>query len=293
MNRTYPVRVSITPARSAAARASCAALSNPVAAATRSGVGWEEAETIRRADRDIGGKPLDPHPEQLLQVAGDGQGGSRIPRVAFERPRDFEREERIAVRRFLDAVHERPWPRATEAGPEHRLERPDAQRPKRDALQPVGWQGPLEAKDDLPSAAGPVGEHEPDRLVSEAADGEHQSGSRRSVEPLEVVHDEHHASAAGTLAQEGEEGRGHGTSVERGVRLLPQQRDGQGAPLGPRKLRRLLVVGVFEEVPERGERQPATRVPRARNGAPRRIVPLPPRRPRPARCSSRYRRSPQ
>ena len=133
MNRTCPVWISITPARSAAARASCAAQiqSRCGCDEVRRGLGG------RRDDQEgrprTGGKHVDPRPEQLLQVAGDGQGGSRIPRVALERPRDLEREERIAVRVLLDAAHERPRPRTAQAGPEHRLERADAQRPKRDA----------------------------------------------------------------------------------------------------------------------------------------------------------------
>ncbi len=56
MNRTCPDRVSMTPAVSAAARASWTAGPSPVAAATRSGVGWADAEATRRARRVSAGR---------------------------------------------------------------------------------------------------------------------------------------------------------------------------------------------------------------------------------------------
>ena len=105
----------------------------------------------------------------------------------------------------------------------------------------------------MPVSRRPEREHESDRLVSETADGELERGSRRSVEPLNVVHDHHHRSDARALAEEGQEGRGNGASVERCLRLLPQQRDGQGAPLGRGKPPCRVIVGVLEQVTKRSE----------------------------------------
>ena len=152
------------------------------------------------------------------------------------------------MRRSRGRGHERPRRARSIAWSAPRLSGPSVMRCSRSRLQ-----GPLEAEDDLPAAIGPVGEHEADRLVSEAADGENEGRNRRSVEPLDVVHDEKHGPAARALAKEGKDRRRHGTLVERCFRLLPQQRDGQRTPLGTGKLCCLLVVGLLEEIPERSE----------------------------------------
>ena len=88
-------------------------------------------------------------------------------------------------------------------------------------MQSIRWQRAIEAEGDLLAALRPAGEHDPDRLVPETADRELERGSRWSVEPLDVVNHQQHRSDARALAQEGEEGRGDGASVEPGLRLLP------------------------------------------------------------------------
>ena len=133
----------------------------------------------------------------------------------------------------------------------------------------------------------------PDRLLSETADGELERGSGRSVEPLQVVHDHQHPPRARALAQEGEEGRGHGTSVEWGLRLLTEQRDGQGAPLGRGKLRRDARRRRLRAGPATRRTTASTRDPQGHNGAPRPSGSGPRRPPRQATCSSRCRPSPR
>jgi hypothetical protein len=101
----------------------------------------------------------------------------------------------------------------------------------------------------LAAATRPEREDEPNRLVSETADGERERTGGRSVEPLDIVEDHQHTPRARALAEQGEEGRGDGTPIEWGRRRLPQQGDGQGALLRCGKLRRRFVVGGLEEVP--------------------------------------------
>ena len=262
----------MTPARSAAARASCAARPNPVAAATSSGVGWEDADATRRAKRSTGRKDVDPRAEQLLEVPGDGKGGSRTRPVALERPRDLEREEGIAVRVLVDASQEGPRPRTAQPSPEHRLERAEAQRPQGDAVQsdPVTAPDPGQGRHARCHPTGARGRARPARLCRRRMANVERGGGR-SVEPLHVVHDHQHASRARALAQEGEEGRGDGTSVERGLRLLPEQRDGQGAPLGRGKLRSPSRRTRLRAGPEARRTTASTRDPRVRTGARRSI----------------------
>ena len=113
----------------------------------------------------------------------------------------------------------------------------------------------------MPGSRRPEREHESDRLVSETTEGELERGSRRSVEPLNVVHDHHHGSDTRALAEEGQEGRGNGTTVEWRRRLLSQQRDGQGAPLGRGKPPCSVIVDAFQQVTKPSERQPRFVVP--------------------------------
>ncbi len=156
----------------------------------------------------------------------------------------------------MDTAQEGPRPGPTQARSEHRLERAEAQRAKGDAMKPIRRQRPVEAEGDMIASGRSERDHEGDRLISETADGELERGSRGSVEPLAVVHHHEHRSHARALAEECQEGRGHGTSVERRFRLLPQQRNGQGAPLGRGKPPSGVVIFVFQQVTKARERQP-------------------------------------
>ena len=91
----------------------------------------------QEGQRRTGRKDVDPCAEQLLEVPGNGQGGSRTRPVVFEHPRDLEGEEGIAVRVLVDAAQEGPRPRTAQASSKHRLERAEAQRPKGDAMQSI------------------------------------------------------------------------------------------------------------------------------------------------------------
>ena len=108
----------------------------------------------------------------------------------------------------------------------------------------------------MAAATRPQREDEPDRLVSETADGERERGSCRLIEPLDVVNHPEHWGCARAHANQVEEGRGDSTSVDWRSRFLPQERDGQSAALRRGKARRRLVVCGLEEVPKCGKRQP-------------------------------------
>ena len=123
-------------------------------------------------------KDVDPRAEQLLEVPGDGKGGSRTHPVALERPRDLEREEGIAVRVLVDAAQEGPRPRTAQASSEHRLERPEAQRPKDDPMRADPVTAPDQGRGDRPASRRPERENEPDRLVSQTTDGERRAPKR-------------------------------------------------------------------------------------------------------------------
>jgi hypothetical protein len=201
----------------------------------------------------IGGKDVDPIPKEILEVTGDGKGGSRIRPVELERPCDLEREEWISAGVLVNAAQERPRPRTAEARPKHRLECAEAQRSRRDAMQSIRCQRTIEVESDMRAAVRPQSEQESNRLVAETADGILEGGSRRSIEPLDVVHDHQYGPRARPLAEECEEGRSDGSSVEHRLRFLAQQRNGKGAALRRGKASCCFIVGLFEQVPERGE----------------------------------------
>jgi hypothetical protein len=120
-------------------------------------------------------------------------------------------------------------------------------------MQSIRCQRTIEAESDVRAAVRPKSEQESNRLVAETADGKLEGGSRRSIEPLDVVDDHQHGSRARPLAEECQEGRSNGSSVEHRLRFLAQQRNRKGAALRRGKPLCGLIVGLFEQVPERGE----------------------------------------
>src|SRR5207244_400816 len=87
-------------------------------------------ERRRREQRAAAGTRQAPkaRPEEVGQVVRDGQRPG--PGVLWQRPRELEREERVAARGSLDPDERRPCERASELALEHLVERGKTQRPE-------------------------------------------------------------------------------------------------------------------------------------------------------------------
>ena len=203
----------------------------------------------RRQRRDAAG-------DRLLQADRDGERaagrGSRP-----ERSRDLEREQRVAARDPLDPHEIRPPVPVPQAPVQQEAEGAEAERPEPHPLERAP-QRPLEPQRVGRPERRAHGREHADRPALEPPHGERQRPHGGRVQPLEVVHGDHHRRRARGLDQQRAQGHRDGPRLRPapGTAGPPEQRDLERVALGRRQGGQELVGRVPDQVVQPDERQP-------------------------------------
>ena len=171
----------------------------------RDGGPWERCrrdERLSRVRRQFG--------EALFHEPGEVfRHGKRLARfepaaATLDRPSQLEGEERVAVRRVVDAAEEWARGREIEPGAKERVDGSEAQRPDDDLVDGGRREDGPQLRCWIVSGLCAVGEQSANPHVAAAPERVEEDAGRGGVEPLEVVDRDENGSALGERAQAGQ-----------------------------------------------------------------------------------------
>ena len=189
--------------------------------------------------------------DERLQRLRDAQRLGRVDVLAQGTP-ELERKEGISARDLVDAQQRRPRERPAEPRLQDPVQRAGTERADVLALDRFAVERKLELG-SVGATPEPAGEKQPDVLALQAPQRELQGGSRRSVQPLDIVDREQDRLTLGEQVQRATDGHGQRSEVDRRARLLAEQQRGlERTPTGRFELVDHFPEYVFEQVSQPG-----------------------------------------
>jgi hypothetical protein len=209
----------------------------------------ERSHNLKRLDGSLGerGEPLG---DKILQSRGHRK---LFPRrnfsPALKSARNFERVERIAASKLVQAYEHRPTRRGAQLRSEDAVKRSDAERTERDPQLLAH----AERRFDITRARA-QGDEERNPLVLQSARDEADQERGRSVKPLNVVDRNKDGTVLRQEPERGEKSCRHGALIGR-LRsgLCTQERNVERAPLRRRERVRDILVRCIEEIAQPGK----------------------------------------
>ncbi len=213
----------------------------------------EGRSSAEGSDR-LGRKRGEPAACELVHVLGHRQALACVegPAAALERAGKLEREEWIATRSLVDTAQCRAGKDGVEPIAEKPVERTQAERPDRNAAQPLLWEGSLEAQRRVRSASSCS--QESDRLVLEPAERKLQRCCGSTIEPLKVVNGKQQRLGRGEFPQCAKEADADGPPIgRRSVWLHEKEGDLERVRLWPGEGAEDILEPLLEQVADRRE----------------------------------------
>ena len=211
---------------------------------------------------------------ELLEAGRQRQrpAHGRVRRRRVERPRDLQREERVAARGVGHSREQGARQRRSEPTVDEVVELGQRERPRHDALDAALRKRPREPERQLLAACRSASQEqaEPSRQPA-GRERERSLGGR--VEPLHVVDSDEHRAALRERREHPDEARRDRPRVGALVRLAPQQRRRQRPLLHGRQRIAQALEHVADEIGKRGEGEPSLALgrPRPQHAQPSRL----------------------
>ena len=182
--------------------------------------------------------------ESRWQLVGAGRGALELDRI-----------ERVSSGELVDSSEQRPRERFAAALLQQAMQRAEAERAERNAMDELFVERVLDLGSRLPRLDAPRND-EHQRLVSEASSRVSEGRPRGRVEPLHVIDCDRDGPVARQDLERCEERRRNGPLVGwLPARILEEERDLECAPLRWGKLGERLLANAGQKVADAGQRQ--------------------------------------
>jgi hypothetical protein len=170
----------------------------------------------------LGGQRLEARTHERVQC--DRQPLARLEpdRAGAERPRQLQREERIAARQLVQPSKRRPRRKEAEPLLDQVLHRAQAERKQRKPFDALGGGRAIQPEWDRRPGRGPPGHEQPHGAFLEAPHGKRHNQGRGGIEPLDVVDGDHQWADLGERSERREHPEGDALLVRRAIALVVQ-----------------------------------------------------------------------